>query len=83
MSVWSLEASEDFPKLKRGFVPFKELFKKGSLVEVGRKERVDEALLEGALASLMTLPSISLLMLSRYIRRCSYFHIAFIYLLEE
>ena len=63
MSVWSLEPSEDFPKLKRGFVPLK----KGSLVEVGRKERVDEALLEGALASLMTLPSISLLMLSRCI----------------
>ena len=68
MSVWSLEPSEDFPKLKRGLVPLKELFKKGSLVEVGRKERVDEVLLEGAFASLMTLPSISFLMLSRCIR---------------
>jgi hypothetical protein len=40
LSVRSFEPSEDFPKLYRGLLPFKEAFATGSVEDVGRKDRL-------------------------------------------
>lgn len=53
LSVWSLEVSATFPKLNRGLFALADWEKKGSLVELLRKERV--VLFEEMLASLVTL----------------------------